>query len=96
MSSTLNVFRYTFLGFGLVAGYRYDRKLKRQAADLQEQNAYNQQLKLVEEAKLAYSKENPTEVKTNETPVDGTKFDLEDPNLDYGKVILNAVETLKN
>lgn len=93
--STLNILRYTSLGLGLVAGYRYDSRLKKEAKIRAEDKAYQEKLQLVQEAKNAFNEQNKqpkstTEVSKNE------KIDLEDPNLDYGKIILNAVETLKN
>lgn len=90
--STLNVLRYSALALGAVVGFKNDFFLKSQAAKKEEEDAFQQKLKLIEQAKAEYAKLNaPKEVKKADT----TKIDLEDPNLDYAAVILSAVDSLK-
>lgn len=90
--STLNVLRYSALALGVAVGLKTDLSLRSDAHKQQEKDDLSAQLKLVEEAKTEYAKLHPVkkEVKTA-----GAKIDLEDPNLDYAAVILNAVDSLK-
>ncbi|KAM3162501.1 ATP synthase subunit e, mitochondrial [Lachancea thermotolerans] len=90
--STVNVLRYSALALGAIIGLKTDLSLKSEAAKSSQQKEYAEKLRLIEQAKAEYAKLHaPKQV---EKQAD-TKLDLEDPNLDYGKVILSAVESLK-
>lgn len=91
--STVNVLRYSALGLGLFFGFRNDMILKCNAKKKEEQAQYDQKLKLVEEAKKEYAKLQPAAT-LKDTPTT-TAVNLEDPNIDFEKVILNAVDSLK-
>lgn len=91
--STVNVLRYSALALGVAVGLKTDFSLKSAAEKEHEKNELEAQLKLVEKAKAEYAKLHP--VKKETAAASSTKIDLEDPNLDYAAVILNAVESLK-
>lgn len=91
--STVNVLRYSALGLGLFFGFRNDMILKCNAKKKEEQSQYEEKLRLVEEAKKEYAKLHPVAT-PKDTPAN-TSFNLEDPNIDFEKVILNTVESLK-
>ncbi|SCU98564.1 LAFA_0G18800g1_1 [Lachancea sp. 'fantastica'] len=91
--SSLNVLRYSAVLLGVAVGLKTDMGLKSQASKQQEEKAYAEKLQLIEQAKAEYAKLHAPKV--SDTKASGEKLDLEDPNLDYGKVILGAVESLK-
>ncbi|CAI1845360.1 hypothetical protein SEUBUCD646_0B04320 [Saccharomyces eubayanus] len=91
--STVNVLRYSALGLGLFFGFRNDMILKCNAKKKEEQAQYDEKLKLVEEAKKEYAKLQPAAT-LKDTPAT-IAVNLEDPNIDFEKVILNAVDSLK-
>ncbi|CAI4038185.1 hypothetical protein SMKI_04G5250 [Saccharomyces mikatae IFO 1815] len=91
--STVNVLRYSALGLGLFFGFRNDMILKCNAKKKEEQAQYEEKLRLVDEAKREYAKLHPVEV-PKVLPTTAS-VNLEDPNIDFEKVILNAVESLK-
>lgn len=88
--STVNVLRYSALALGLVVGLRTDRNLNCSAKKQIEEVKFQKQVALVKEAKAEWAKIHPPKA------VDSQNVDLEDPNLDYAAVILNAVESLKS
>ncbi|SCU83755.1 LAMI_0C04522g1_1 [Lachancea mirantina] len=91
--STINVLRYTAVALGALVGFKTDFSLKSEASRKQEENKYQTELKLIEKAKAEYALlQVPQQTKA---PISEKKLDLEDPNLDYGAVILTAVEGLK-
>ncbi|CEP62370.1 F1F0 ATP synthase subunit e LALA0_S05e04126g [Lachancea lanzarotensis] len=90
--SALNVFRYSAVLLGVAVGLQTDLSLKSQASKQQEEKAYAEKLQLIEQAKAEYAK---LHAPKSETKTSNQKVDLEDPNLDYAKVILGAVESLK-
>ncbi|KAG0676316.1 hypothetical protein C6P41_000838 [Kluyveromyces marxianus] len=81
--STVNVLRYSALALGVAVGLKTDLSLKSAAEKEHEKNELEAQLKLLHP------------VKKETAAASSTKIDLEDPNLDYAAVILNAVESLK-
>ncbi|CAI4057250.1 hypothetical protein SUVZ_02G4370 [Saccharomyces uvarum] len=91
--STVNVLRYSALGLGLFFGFRNDMILKCNARKKEEQAQYDEKLKLVGEAKKEYAKLQPAATPKNTHTT--TAVNLEDPNIDFEKVILNAVDSLK-
>ncbi|EJS42290.1 tim11p [Saccharomyces arboricola H-6] len=91
--STVNVLRYSALGLGLFFGFRNDMILKCNVKKKDEQAKYEEKLKLVDEAKKEYAKLQPVVVQKDLLTT--TSVNLEDPNIDFEKVILNAVESLK-
>lgn len=97
--STVNVLRYSAFGLGLFFGLQTDIGLKKAASKKQQQEAYDNKMKLVEEAKAEYAKLNPAESK-EAAPASKAgeikSINLEDPNADFGSVILQAVDSLKN
>lgn len=95
--STVNVLRYSALGLGLLLGLKTDIGLRRTASKKEEQKAYDCKLKLVEDAKAEYAKLNPPVAKDLAAKAGQTQeINLEDPNVDFGSVILQAVDSLKN
>lgn len=91
----MNVFRYSALALGLVFGLKNDFSLKSAASKQEEQRAYEAKLKLVEEAKAEFAKSQKP-VKT-ESPSGAVKeINFEDPNVDFGAVILQAVDSIKS
>lgn len=91
--STVNVLRYSALGLGLFFGFRNDMILKCNAKKKEEEAQYEKKLRLVDEARKEYAKLQP--VVTPKDAPKTTSVNLEDPNIDFEKVILNAVESLK-
>lgn len=90
--STVNVLRYSALAIGAAVGLKTDLGLKSEAAKKSEEKEYTDKLKLIEQAKAEYAKLHaPKKVESQSSG----KIDLEDPNLDYAKVILGAVDSLK-
>lgn len=88
----MNVFRYSALAAGLVFGLKNDLSLKSEASKKEEQRAYEAKMKLVEEAKAEYAKSKQPVSEAGSV----SEVNLEDPNVDFAKVILQAVEGMKN
>ncbi|QLQ80926.1 hypothetical protein HG537_0E02810 [Torulaspora globosa] len=91
--STVNVFRYSALAAGLVFGLKNDLSLKSAASKKEEQRAYEAKLKLVEEAKAEFAKGKQA---TSGAETVNSTFNLEDPNVDFAAVILQAVDSIKS
>lgn len=90
--STLNVLRYSALGLGIFAGFKNDLCLKSDSKKQESERQLANELELIRQAKVEYAQLHPTK----ETPTSSfTKIDLENPNLDFATVILNAVESMK-
>lgn len=91
-SVNVNVFRYSALGLGFLYGFKTDWSRKSDAKAKQEEDEYQRQVKLVEEARAEYRKLHPVKV-----PAVGDKVEVnfEDPNFDFGKFIEDAVGSLK-
>ncbi|CCF57172.1 hypothetical protein KAFR_0C01790 [Kazachstania africana CBS 2517] len=88
--STINVLRYSALGLGLVVGFKTDWSLRSAAKRKKQELEYQEQVKLIEEARAEYAKlYSPMIAKQG-------NVDFEDPNLDYAAVIMNAVTSLKS
>ncbi|SCU96013.1 LAME_0F14488g1_1 [Lachancea meyersii CBS 8951] len=90
--STLNVLRYSAVVLGVAVGFKTDLGLKSQASRKSEEKAYADKLQLIDQAKAEYAK---LHAPKSEPKGSAVKLDLEDPNLDYSKAILGAVESLK-
>ncbi|SCU82304.1 LANO_0B05776g1_1 [Lachancea nothofagi CBS 11611] len=91
--STINILRYSAVALGIAVGLKTDFGLKSEASKKSEQKAYADKIQLIEQAKAEYTKLHAP--KTLEKQGSSIKLDLEDPNLDYSKVIMGAVESLK-
>lgn len=85
----MQVFRYSALIAGVFYGFTQDLSLKNAHEKKKEEAEFQKKIKLIEEAKAEYKKLNPPKVST-------TGFDLEDPNLDFGKAIESAIASLEN
>lgn len=82
-SVAFNVFRYSALATGVVYGAVHRYNLESSAKENKATNQWNQEEKLIKQAKKEYAKLNaPKEVK-----VEAGSINWEDPNLDYGKVL---------
>ncbi|ODV95156.1 hypothetical protein PACTADRAFT_49900 [Pachysolen tannophilus NRRL Y-2460] len=93
MSTTFNVLRWSSLAAGVVYGVYHNQVLKSAGKEKEEQAEYAHKQKLIAEAKAEYAKLNaPAETKTEAIG----SLNLDDPNIDFAKVILGAVEGLKN
>ncbi|QLL33369.1 hypothetical protein HG536_0E02800 [Torulaspora globosa] len=93
--STVNVLRYSGLALGLLFGLKNDLSLKSAASKKEEQRAYEAKMKLVEEAKAEYAKSKEP-VKSEAESGRGKEVNLEDPNVDFAAVILQAVDSMKS
>lgn len=87
--STVNVLRYSALGLGVFFGLKNDIGNKKSAAQKASDDAFQAKLKIVEEARAEYSK-----LKAPAASNQTKEVNLEDPNLDFGSVILQAVDNL--
>lgn len=94
--STVNVFRYSALGLGLFVGLKNDMYFRTAASKKKEQDAYEAKLQLVEDAKAEYAKTHTPVSKSVKPAGDVQKVNLEDPNVDFAAVILDAVDSLKS
>lgn len=94
--STVNVFRYSALALGLFVGLKNDIFFRSAASKKEEQNAFEAKLKLVQEAKAEYAKLHQPVSKKTEVSSDIKEINLEDPNVDFAAVILQAVDSLKS
>lgn len=88
--STVNVLRYSFLGLGLLVGLKTDFSLKGIAARELEDKEFARREQLIVEAKKEYEKLHPSPKAKG-----SSEINLEDPNLDFGEVIINAVNALE-
>lgn len=91
--STVNVLRYTALGLGLWCGFRNDLFLRKSAAQRDEEKRYNDELELIREARREYTKLYPVQNSSSSGKLEDIKLD--DPNLDFAQVILQAVDSLR-
>lgn len=89
--STVNVLRYSALGLGLFFGLKNDLGLKNSAAQTAAEEAFQEKVKLVQEARAEYGK-----LHGSVSQKDVKNINLEDPNLDFGAVILQAVDSLSS
>ncbi|EEQ41267.1 putative ATP synthase subunit e [Clavispora lusitaniae] len=91
MSTSFNVFRYSLLGAGVLYGavHRYNLE----AAEEQQQKLaqWKKEEKLIKQAKAEYAKAHAPK----EAPASASSFNLEDPNLDFGKVLESLVQKLE-
>lgn len=87
--STFNVIRYSLLGAGVVYGavhrYNLQAALEQQAKAAQ----YQAEEKLIRKAKAEYARLTAPK----DAPV-GAAVNLEDPNLDFGKLVESWVQKL--
>lgn len=91
--STANVLRYSALGLGLFFGFRNDIALRCSAHEKAEKVKYENELKLVDEARAQYKKlHGPKEISSS----GNIEVNLDDPNLDYEKVIMSSIASLKS
>lgn len=88
--STVNVLRYSALGLGLLVGLKTDFSLKGAAAKDLEEKEFARREQLIAEAKKEYAKLHPAPKAKS-----SSEINLEDPNLDFGEVIINAVNGLE-
>ncbi|CAR27964.1 hypothetical protein ZYGR_0N04510 [Zygosaccharomyces rouxii] len=87
--STANVLRYSALGLGVFFGLKNDMGNKKTASQKAADDAFQAKLKLVDEARAEYGRLH------NPAPTTQSKeINLEDPNLDIGAAILQAVDSL--
>lgn len=90
MSSTFNVLRYSFLGAGVVYGAVHRYNLETAGEQQEKLVQFKKEEKLIRQAKAEYAKLNaPKEVAST------SSFNLEDPNLDFGKVLESLVQKLE-
>ncbi len=76
---------------GLIYGAYHTQVLKTEGAKKQEAYDFAQKEKLIADAKAQYKKLNPPKVAASTEAVN-----LDDPEFDFGKFILGAVEKLGN
>lgn len=92
MSSTnFNVLRYSLLGAGIVYGAVHRYNLESAEIKKAKQAEWTKEEKLIKKAKAEYAKLNAPK----EQPSSATSFNLEDPNLDFGKVFESLVQKLE-
>lgn len=93
MSSTnFNVLRYSLLGAGIVYGAVHRYNLESAEEQKQKQTQWKKEEKLIRQAKAEYAKLNAPK----EAPAaSGAAFNLEDPNLDFGKALESLVQKLE-
>ncbi|ODV85377.1 hypothetical protein CANARDRAFT_28173 [[Candida] arabinofermentans NRRL YB-2248] len=89
--SSLNVFRYSALAAGIIYGAYHTETLKSIGAKKQEAFDFEQKQKLISEAKAEYKKLNPPKVSTTTEAIN-----LDDPDFDFAKFVLGAVDKLAN
>ena len=87
------VFRYSALGLGVVYGFTHRYSLKSAALKKEADDKLKNTEKLIAEAKEEYAKLNNKGKDSSST--DLSKINLDDKNLDFAKVILGSLETLK-
>lgn len=89
--STFNVLRYSFLGAGIVYGALHRYNLESAGEEQQKLAEFKKEEKLIKQAKAEYAKLTAPK----ETSVSTSSFNLEDPNLDFGKVLESLVLKLE-
>lgn len=90
--STFNVVRYSLLGAGVVYGALHRYNLESAHAQEAKAAQYKKEEKLIKQAKAEYAKLNPP--KQEPVAASSSSFNLEDPNLDFGKVLESMVQKL--
>ncbi|CAH2450381.1 F1F0 ATP synthase subunit e, mitochondrial [Komagataella phaffii CBS 7435] len=93
MSTSLNVFRWSALATGIVYGAYHTQQLKVAGKINQDQFNFARRQNLIKEAKLEYSKLNPSQ---EDSKNDLAKINLDDDKLDFANVLLRAVESLND
>lgn len=91
MSTNFNVLRYSLLGAGILYGAVHRYNLEAAQETKQKQAQWNKEEKLIRQAKAEYAKLNAPK----EAPASTSSFNLEDPNLDFGKVLESLVQKLE-
>lgn len=95
--STVNVLRYSALGLGFLVGFQNDWSLKRKAIRTKEIEQYNLQMKLIEDAKREYANLHAVRKVDLLDKVDNMEsINLDDPNLDFNKLIESWVVKVSN
>lgn len=89
--STANVLRYSALGLGVLCGFNTDLSNYFAGQVQKEEDEHDRRVKLVQDAKVEYAKLHPVVKK----PESVGEINLDDPNLDFGALIVNAVDSLK-
>lgn len=89
--SSFNVLRYSALGAGILYGAVHRYNLESAASQEEKQAKFNQEAKLIREAKAEYAKLHAP--KKQESSV--TSVNFEDPNVDFGKVLESLVQKLE-
>lgn len=91
MSTSFNVFRYSLVGAGVVYGAFHRYSLESAEVQKQKDAQWKKEEKLIRQAKAEYAKLHAPKA----APVSTTAFNLEDPNLDFGKVLESLVQKLE-
>lgn len=91
MSTTFNVVRYSLLGAGVVYGFVHRYNLESAEEETRKVSQWKKEEKLIRQAKSEYAKLTAPK----EVPSSATAFNLEDPNLDFGKVLESLVQKLE-
>lgn len=91
MSTNFNVLRYSLLGAGIIYGAVHRYNLESAEETKQKQTQWKKEEKLIRQAKAEYAKLNAPK----EAPASAATFNLEDPNLDFGKVLESLVQKLE-
>lgn len=91
MSTSFNVFRYSLLGAGVLYGFVHRYSLESAEVAQQKAAQWKKEEKLIRQAKAEWAKKNPPK----EVASSSTSFNLEDPNLDFGKVLESLVQKLE-
>ncbi|CAO3626959.1 unnamed protein product [Cunninghamella blakesleeana] len=81
----VNVGRWSALAFGLVYGYTHNISLNKEAEVKQKEAAYHHKEKLIEQAKLAYAKQQLE--KSSGAKASEVVLDFESPDFDFEKYI---------
>lgn len=92
--STFNVLRYSALGAGVLYGAVHRYNLESAVSEQHKANEWKKKEKLIKQAKAEYAKLHPAK----EQPSTGAGLSLktlEDPNLDFGKVLESLVQKLE-
>ncbi|CAR57990.1 uncharacterized protein GVI51_H06919 [Nakaseomyces glabratus] len=87
--STVNVLRYSALGLGLLVGLKTDFSLRGAAAKKLEEEEFSKRQQLIADAKAEWAKLHPPKTKATTKEIN-----FDDPNLDFGELIVNAVNAL--
>ncbi|KAK8438664.1 F1F0 ATP synthase subunit e, mitochondrial [Candidozyma auris] len=92
--STFNVLRYSALGAGLVYGAVHRYNLESAVSEQRKAEEWKKKEKLIKQAKAEYARLHAPK----EQPNSGASLSLktlEDPNLDFGKVLESLVQKLE-